>query len=160
MKEEKTLQVSYATCSFEEMEETDKALILKAKEAARKSYAPYSSFHVGCAIALEDGTIVTGNNQENASYPCGCCAERTTLFYAHANYPNLPILHIAIAAETKGHFTSQPLPPCGLCRQSLLEAEHIQQTPIRLLMFGEERVIILKGMENLLPFQFDGGFLK
>ena len=159
MKKENVI-IHFESCNFDALNETDKELVNTAKSIAERSYAPYSEFHVGCALRLENGVLLQGSNQENASYPCGSCAERTTLFYTQANYPDGVIQDIAIAAETRDAFTAQPLPPCGLCRQELLEAENRQKSPIRLLMYGTSRIIIIKGMANLLPFQFDAEMLE
>ena len=82
-----TLESEIRVCSYEELDQADKRLIDEAKEATRRSYAPYSHFHVGAAARLANGSVITGNNQENAAYPSGICAERTTLFYANAQYP-------------------------------------------------------------------------
>ena len=158
--EKKQMEIEYEVRNFAELSEKDQELIHAAQSIAKKSYAPYSEFHVGCALRLADGTLLQGSNQENASYPCGSCAERTTLFYTQANYPNGVIQDIAIAAEKNGTFTATPLPPCGLCRQELLEAQNRQQKSIRLLMYGEKFVLIIEGMANLLPFQFDAEMMK
>ena len=96
-----TLTITYDTLLWEEMDNNDQALVEKAKNSCKYSYAPFSEFHVGCALQLEEGIILTGNNQENASFPCGTCAERATIFYAHANYPHLAPTVIAIAARRK-----------------------------------------------------------
>ena len=159
MKKENVI-IHFESCNFDALNETDRELVNAAKSIAERSYAPYSEFHVGCALRLENGVLLQGSNQENASYPCGSCAERTTLFYTQANYPDGVIQDIAIAAETRDAFTAQPLPPCGLCRQELLEAENRQKSPIRLLMYGTGKIIIIKGMANLLPFQFDAEMLE
>ena len=158
--EKEKLIINYETTTYEELSEADRKLVDAAKSIAVKSYAPYSEFHVGCALRLENGKLLQGSNQENASYPCGSCAERTTLFYTQANYPGEVIRDMAIAAETKGIFTQQPLPPCGLCRQELLEAENRQKKPIRLLMCGEKRILVIIGMSNLLPFQFNAEMME
>ena len=67
-------------------------LMKKASEARLNAYAPYSKFLVGAALQLENGEIVSGNNQENASYPSGLCAERTAIFYAGAQFPNQKVI--------------------------------------------------------------------
>ena len=71
-----------------ELDNIYRQLYEAAFEASKKAYAPYSKFHVGAAVLLENGEILSGNNQENAAYPSGLCAERTTLFYAGARYPD------------------------------------------------------------------------
>lgn len=152
---QKHLDINYLEASPDEIPHELKPLVEKAKRATDGSYTPYSHFKVGCAIHLEDGTDTCGSNQENASYPCGCCAERTTLFYTQANHPGTPITDIVVAATTHGRFTPVPLPPCGLCRQALLEAEEKQGRNIRLTMYGTERVWIVPSISSLLPFKFD-----
>lgn len=149
------INIIYKEYNFEEINDEDKLLIIAAKQATDNSYAPYSHFHVGCAIFLENGTIVKGSNMENASYPCGICAERAALSSANSNYPNITINTIAIAAEKDGKFTTEPLPPCGLCRQSLLEAEKRQNTPIRLILYGACHSFIINSITDLLPLHFD-----
>ena len=91
---------------YDELNEADQSLMKTAMEATARSYAPYSHFSVGAAALLNDGTIVTGTNQENAAYPSGLCAERTTLFYANSQYPDQPIKTLAIAARTEKDFAA------------------------------------------------------
>lgn len=131
-----------------------KDLIEKAKNSSNSAYAPYSGFHVGAAVLLEDGTIVTGSNQENAAYPSGLCAERTALFYANAHYPDLAVKSIAIAAKTKGNFTKDICAPCGSCRQVLVEVENRYNTPIQIIMYGENHIYEVDSIRDLLPFCF------
>lgn len=137
-----------------------KDLIEKAKNSTNSAYAPYSGFHVGAAVLLEDGTIVTGNNQENAAYPSGLCAERTALFYANAHYPNLSVKAIAIAAQTKGNFTKDICAPCGSCRQVLVEVENRYDTPIQIIMYGENHIYEVDSIRDLLPFCFEKSSLE
>ena len=109
--------------SAEELSIPDKELYDAAVNAADKAYAPYSKFHVGSAVRLENGEIISAANQENAAYPSGLCAERSTLFYAHSKYPNTPVVAIAIVAKTDGKLTPTPTYPCGACRQVLHESQ-------------------------------------
>ena len=102
---------------YDELNDTDRALLDDAIEATRRSYAPYSHFSVGAAALLANGVVVTGTNQENAAYPSGLCAERTTLFYANSQYPDQAVVTLAIAARTEKDFIDTPIPPCGACRQ-------------------------------------------
>lgn len=139
---------------MEELSESDRALILEAKEMTKKSYSPYSHFQVGAAALLADGTIVKGSNQENAAYPSGLCAERTTLFAANANHPDQPVKALAIACFTAGHFTDEPGAPCGSCRQVMLETEHRFGQPMRVLLYGEKAVYVFDKAEDLLPYGF------
>lgn len=151
----------YKLYDYEELSKQDRTLVNAAKEATQGSYAPYSQFQVGAAVLLEDGSIVSGNNQENAAYPSGLCAERTTLFYANAAYPEKAVKVLAVAAFTKNKFTNVPIPPCGACRQVILEVERRYNTPIRILLYGTEGTTVIEGgISELLPLTFDASFLK
>ena len=151
----------YTLCTYDELSQPDRQLIDAAKQATERSYAPYSHFHVGAAALLANGTILTGTNQENAAYPSGLCAERTTLFYAGATHPDTPVVALAIAAHTDGSFTPTPIAPCGACRQVMLEVENRHHTPIRTLLYGTEGVYLIEGgTRELLPLTFDASFLE
>ena len=151
----------YLLCDYDELPEADRHLIDAAKLATEHSYAPYSHFHVGAAALLADGTVLTGTNQENAAYPSGLCAERTTLFYAGSSHPDTPVVALAIAAHTDGHFTPTPIAPCGACRQVMLEAEKRHHHPIRILLYGTEGTDLIEGgTTELLPLTFDASFLE
>ncbi len=143
-----------------ECSQTEKKLIEAAKEATKKAYAPYSQFKVGAAVLLKNGEIIAGNNQENAAYPSGLCAERTAVFSANANYPDQPVEAIAITAWHNGHFTNDVITPCGGCRQVLLEAENRFQTPIKIIMYGHDTVYVLDSAKDLLPLSFGSDSLK
>jgi cytidine deaminase len=135
-------------------------LMASAIEARAKAYAPYSGFLVGAAILLEDGTIVTGSNQENASYPAGLCAERTALFYAMAKHPELKIKSIALTAGPKDENNLVPVPPCGSCRQAIAEYEQHQKSPISIYFMGTSgEVKMVKSLLSLLPLAFNKDFL-
>lgn len=145
---------------YEELDAADRQLIDAAKEATHRSYAPYSHFAVGASARLADGTIVTGSNQENAAYPSGTCAERTTLFYANARYPDLAVEALAVAARTASGYLPTPIPPCGACRQVLLETERRYGRPMRILLYGKEAVYVINGTKDLLPLSFGMEHLK
>ena len=131
-----------------------------AGEAAKHAYAPYSHFKVGAAVLLKNGHIVSGNNQENAVFPSGLCAERVALYYAAAQFPEIPIEKIAITAIGDEKEVEQPVPPCGNCRQALLEYEIKFGEPIEVIMAGEKgAVFIAKSVEDLLPLSFNSEFL-
>lgn len=131
-------------------------LFEEAKAARLKANAPYSKFTVGAAILLENNEIVTGSNQENASYPSGMCAERTAIYYAGAKYPKIKILKIAIIAGSLVSETAAPVPPCGACRQAIAEYEVNQQSPIEIYFRGTSGAIIKSNsLKNLLPLIFD-----
>ncbi|NDV58296.1 cytidine deaminase [Bacteroides sp. 519] len=140
--------------NFNELPEADQALIEAAKKATQRSYAVYSNFHVGAAALLNDGTIVTGTNQENVSYPLGICAERTTLFYANSQYPDKPVDTLAIAAYTNNEFTAKPITPCGACRQVMVETENRYKHPMRILLYGTDCVYEILKATSLLPLSF------
>lgn len=152
MKEIK-LEICLEECKREELIEAERLLTERAIEAARKAYAPYSRFHVGAAALLANGEIVSGSNQENAAYPSGLCAERVTVFYAGAQYPESPIRTLAVTAMVNGELKDE-ISPCGACRQVLLEAEQRYGCPIRILLCGKEKVIALSSAADLLPLCF------
>lgn len=138
-----------------ELAEADNNLFSKAKQACEHAYAPYSNFHVGAAILLENGTFILGNNQENAAYPSGMCAERTAIYAAGANYPGLKIMTIAVAACKATDYKFVPVAPCGACRQAMLEYESKQNQPIRLILqSGDNSCYIVPSVSTLLPLQF------
>jgi cytidine deaminase len=145
---------------LEECSNIEKKLIEAAKNATKRAYAPYSGFSVGAAVLLGNGEIISGNNQENAAYPSGLCAERTTLFFANASFPDQTIEAIAIAAWHKGTFTTDAITPCGACRQVLLETENRFGTPMRVLMCGEEGIYVVHSVKELLPLSFGDEMLK
>ncbi len=138
-----------------ELTEEDQNLLLKANEAAKNAYAPYSKFNVGCALLLENGEIVLGNNQENIAYPSGLCAERTAIFYAGANFPKTPIMAMAITAFSNNYEVNQPVMPCGACLQSISEFELRFTNPIKIILQGNiGPIYIANGINTFLPFQF------
>ncbi|MEG1544376.1 MAG: cytidine deaminase [Tannerellaceae bacterium] len=152
------LNTKIKVCALAEQTESHQRLTAAAVEAASRAYAPYSKFNVGAAVLLGNGEIVTGNNQENAAYPSGLCAERVALFYAGSRYPDVPIVALAIAAFTAGRQVEQ-ISPCGACRQVLLESEMRAASPITILLCGSSEVYILPSAASLLPFCFDGSEL-
>ena len=140
--------------SIEECDEAIKNLIESAKQATFKAYAPYSTYHVGAAVLLANGDIITGNNQENAAYPSGLCAERTALFYANAQYPDIAVEVIAITAHHNGDFTEDICSPCGSCRQVLVEVENRFDHPVRIIMCGKDKIYEVSSIKELLPLSF------
>lgn len=148
--------IPYTRLTNDELSEADFRLIEAAKAATETSYAPYSHFHVGAAAQLENGEIVSGSNQENAATPNGICAERCTVFYANAHYPDVAVTTLAIAArDTSGNFTERPIPPCGMCRQVLAETERRQGRKMRILLYGTTGTLLINDVGSLLPFNFD-----
>lgn len=135
-------------------------LMRRAQDAITRAYAPYSHFQVGAALLLENGKIVTGNNQENAAYPSGMCAERVAIWSASSQYPNVVIKKIVITVKSTLKQVDKPVAPCGACRQTLLEYEHKQKEPIEVYFMGETgNVILAHSLQDLLPFAFDESFL-
>lgn len=146
--------------SFDEIPSEVKDLMEAAFEVRNKAYAPYSKFRVGAALLLENGEVVTGSNQENASYPSGLCAERTAIFFAGAQFPGIKIKTIAISAKSDVHSMVTPVPPCGACRQVIAEYENRQDEPIEIYFMGESgKVVKSASLKNLLPFAFDNTYL-
>jgi cytidine deaminase len=147
-------------CSYDELTSADKEIVDAARAATANSYAVYSNFNVGAAVRLADGTVVCGTNQENAAYPSGLCAERTTLFWANSQYPTQAVEVLAIAARTAQGELEKPIPPCGACRQVILETEKRYNTPIRIILYGaKECYVVEDGIRALLPLSFDSAFL-
>lgn len=142
--------------SLDDLSEDVQMLMHEAVKARNNAYAPYSNFHVGTALLLDNGEIITGSNQENASYPSGLCAERTAIFYAGAKYPKAKVLTMVITASAKSRETNNPIPPCGACRQSIAEYEVKQNAPIQIYFMGKVgKVAKSDSLKNLLPFIFD-----
>ena len=148
--------------SIEEMDEADRQLLKKAREITGEAYAPYSHFHVGAAASVEGGGIVTGTNQENASFPVGICAERSLLATAANLFPGKAIQSMAVsyAAEQPGT-SSRPISPCGMCRQAILEYEARGGKPMRIILGGQTgEIYVIDGAKTLLPFAFSSDELK
>lgn len=142
--------------SIDETSQDVQDLMQQAIEVRENAYAPYSNFKVGAAILLDNNEVVIGSNQENASYPSGLCAERTAVYAAGAKYPDSRILKIAITAKSLKRKVVSPVPPCGACRQALVEYEAKQENPIELYFMGEEgKVVKADSIKDLLPLVFD-----
>jgi cytidine deaminase len=146
---------------LEDLDLESKYLAHKAKDAANHAYAPYSKFLVGAAVLLDDGSIVTGTNQENAAYPSGMCAERVALYSAAAQFPDKVITKIAVVAKRKGGKEVLPATSCGPCRQVMLEYEQRQEKKILVVMQSQEhRWVLAPSCESLLPFSFTKASLE
>lgn len=154
------LTTKISVYTYDECSEIEKSLIDAAKEATSNAYAPYSHFHVGAALLLENGEIITGNNQENAAYPSGLCAERTAVFYANAQYPDQKIEAMAVATFYNGQFTTDLVSPCGSCRQVLLEVESRFNSPVKILLYKNGEVYMADSMSSLMPLSFTKDALK
>lgn len=159
----KKIELTSEFTVFDKLTELDKgeqSLMQKAVEARNNAYAPYSNFSVGAALLLDNDAIILGNNQENAAYPSGLCAERVAIYSAGANYPSAKILKIAITASSAIKPVNQPVAPCGACRQSIAEYEVKQESPIEIIFMGETgKIIKTQSLKNLLPLSFDKSFL-
>ena len=149
------LKTSIRECQFEELSQAEQHLIEQAIEATNRSYAPYSKFSVGACLLLNNGVEVIGCNQENAAYPVGLCAERSAIFAAGAQYPDVPVRMIAIAARTPdGELQDEPVSPCGSCRQVLIETETRFGQEVRILLYGRNRIYVIDGIKQLMPLSF------
>lgn len=161
------MQVKEFSLSYEEyasdaeLPAADLALLAAARAATKDAYAPYSHFRVGAAARLQNGVIITGTNQENASYPAGICAERTLLSVAGSLYPGVSIDTLAVSYHNENGLSDRPISPCGICRQSLQEFEQRAGKPVRLLLGGQEgKVLVIPRASLLLPLAFTAGELK
>lgn len=152
----KELKITYRTyASWKELPADDQALVRASYNAADKAYAPFSNFHVGAVLLMDDGSLISGNNQENPAFPSGLCAERTALFYAGANFPDQKIKKIVITA--KGDFADKDsvFSPCGGCRQVMVESERRQNAAIEVVLVNlNESVVTLDAACDLMPFTF------
>ena len=160
MKEINTGTSAFIFQDINELSDVDKNLMQAAIKASRNAYAPYSGFSVGAALLMEDDSIITGNNQENAAYPSGMCAERVAIWKAGSSYPNKKVKKIAITAVSSNKQLDKPVGPCGACRQTLLEYEVNQKEDMEILFMGEiGNVVKANSIASLLPFSFDSSYL-
>lgn len=148
------INISIQSYELDELSPQDQELVQAAIEATKNAYANYSRFYVGAALRLENGKIVIGANQENAAFPSGLCAERTAVFAAQANYPDSPIDTLAIVARNEKGVLSNPITPCGACRQVILEIEDRYKKPIKILLYGTQKIYCVRSVKDLLPLSF------
>lgn len=149
------ISIKIQVAQMEELTAQEQSLINQAIEATSRSYAPYSHFHVGAAILLGNGVTLMGCNQENAAFPAGICAERSAIFAAGAQYPDQPVVMLAIAARNSEHrLTADPVSPCGTCRQVIIETETRFKHPVRILLYGTKHVYVMDGIQQLMPLSF------
>lgn len=152
---ELTIQTSITVAQMDELTDTERQLVRQAIEATSRSYAPYSHFNVGAALLLQNGETFIGCNQENAAFPAGLCAERSAIFAAGAQYPDQPVVMLAIAARNpQGELQEEPVSPCGMCRQVLIETETRFRQPVRILLYGSRHIYIVDGIKQLMPLSF------
>jgi len=146
--------------TISELDTKSQELMNIAIKARKQAYAPYSKFNVGAAILLDNGEIIIGNNQENAAYPSGMCAERVAIYSAGSRYPKIPMLKLAISASSSLKEVMQPVAPCGACRQAISEYEVTQNRPIEIYFMGASgKIIKVDSLKDLLPLGFDKSFL-
>lgn len=140
---------------WNELSLEEQQLVEQANIAADAAYAPYSNFHVGASVLLNDGTVVKGNNQENIAYPSGLCAERVALFYVGANYPNAIVKTLVVVAKGDLVKAEDCISPCGACRQVIAQSEYRQKEPIRLILVAQNgKTFIFNQAADLLVFPF------
>lgn len=150
-----TINIPVTELSYNELTPDELELVNTAREATHRAYAPYSQFHVGAAIRLDNGIIVPGSNQENAAFPSGTCAERSACYYAGARYPQAHFQAIAVAARgADGQELDEPASPCGACRQALVEYEHLAGHDVPVYLAGRHKIYRLPSVASLLPFTF------
>ena len=151
---EKQISIEYKEFALDELDADSRRLLDAAIEATATAYAPYSDFHVGAALLLDDGSVVKGSNQENVAYPSGLCAERTALFAAAVAHSGKRVEAIAIIARNPdGILTAAS--PCGACRQVMTEQQSRQGSPLRVICyFSENRIVVFDSVDSLLPFVF------
>lgn len=160
MKEVEIKTTIFEYDSIDELDKETQSLIQKAKDVVKNAYAPYSKFSVGAAVLLENGEIITGTNQENAAYPLGLCAERVALFYANSQFPNVPVVAMAVSTFVNEHYSEIPTPPCGACRQVILESEMRFNKPIKIIMAAMKKIVVIENAKALLPLNFDENMLE
>src|SRR5688572_8072994 len=155
MKKEKIEIIYTVFDSIEDLDEKDKKLLEEARKVTKRVYAPYSNFNVGAVARLANGEIITGSNQENASFSAGICAERVLLASAATQFPETPVKDLAISYHNIKGSSNQPVSPCGICRQALQEYEDRMKHPIRLILAGMEgNVFVFEKASTLLPLAF------
>jgi cytidine deaminase len=150
------VEIDYTIVPLKDLGKEEATLMDRALQARFTAHAPYSDFQVGAAALLADGTVITGSNQENRSFPAGLCAERVCLYHASSNYPDTPIEILAVVAFPARSETAEPAHPCGGCRQVMMEMQHKQRRPFKLLMlYPNDEVLVLEKASDLMPFPFE-----
>ena len=150
-------ELNYTFEEFSDLTKLDphiSSLIELAKEAAGKAYSPYSKFKVGAVVELANGKILSANNQENAAYPSGMCAERSVLYFANANYPDTAVKRMVLIAMENNEPTKTPVYPCGACRQVMIQSQDRFQEPMEVWMASQDLVHMVKSVDPLLPLKF------
>jgi len=161
MKEIKIEGIVKEYAGLSALSKEEQQLVELSREAVINAYAPYSGFQVGAAVLLENGEIITGNNQENAAYPSGLCAERVAVFAASSAYPDVALKAIAITAQSDSFLVDTPVTPCGACRQVIAEYEMKSGKDIKIILSGKKgKILIINNIKTLLPLIFDASKLK
>ena len=148
------IRITINALQIDELSLQDQELIRAALKATEHAYANYSHFYVGAALRLANGRMVVGANQENAAFPSGLCAERIAVFSAQANFPDQPIVSLAIVARNDAGILPEPITPCGACRQVILEIEDRYKQPVRVLLYGQKKIYEILSVKDLLPLSF------
>jgi cytidine deaminase len=149
------IQVPIEVVERVELSARQRELLERAIGALDHAHAPYSGFQVAAAARLADGQIVTGTNQENASYPIGICAERVALSAVNSIAPGARILEMAVTYRPSSGPGHAPLAPCGMCRQALVEQHVRQKDSLGLVLAAEDGPVWLVGnASDLLPLAF------
>ncbi|HMP98413.1 MAG TPA: cytidine deaminase [Cyclobacteriaceae bacterium] len=143
------------------LENPIRILLDEAIKATKNAYAPYSGFHVGCVLLMEDGSMVHGSNQENAAYPSGLCAERVALFSAGAHQPKNKIKRMLVCAYRDNPENLLPASSCGGCRQVMFEFETRQNSPIEvIMMYKQDEWVLSSTTAALLPLAFESSNVR
>ena len=145
-----TINISYEHYTLDTLPTADSELVKAAFEATTQAYAPFSGFKVGAAARLRSGEIITAANCESEVFPSGLCAERSLLYHYASNYASSPIEAMAIASNP----SERECYPCGGCRQTLLDVERRQQSPLRIIMSDGRNASVVDSAADLLPFSF------
>ena len=152
---EKKITTTFYQTDYNSLSSLEKNLIDISNQSLNDAYAPYSGFMVGAVVLLENGEVISANNQENVAYPSGLCAERVAIYYAGAKFPNVKVSSIAISAKSKKFEIKDVISPCGACRQAIAEYEVKQEENIRILLHqSDNSVLIVESVSDLLPFMF------
>lgn len=150
-----TLTSHITECTKEELRPEEQQLVDVANNATFRSYSPYSKFSVGAALLLENGTVIQGCNQENAAFGVTMCAERSALFAAGAQHPDITPVAIAVSARNElGQYTDTPVSPCGPCRQAMIETETRYKHPLTILLIGKDKIYRIEGIKQIMPLSF------
>ncbi|MFN8241278.1 MAG: cytidine deaminase [Bacteroidales bacterium] len=161
MKRNGQLTISWTEVdSINDLDADDQMLLNEARAACTRAYAPYSAFHVGAALRLDDGTIITGANVENAAFPSGICAERNVLSTFVSGYPGKKPVTMAIEARNTDGVIADMVSPCGNCRQVIAEEEHRSGTHIKLILSSKNKIMIFNKIDDLLPLRFTPDSLR